>query len=180
MLILDSVTVRPVPLADLNHSNRQLLRSNLIRVALLTCVFASGPKYAAFTQGVPWSEITQTAKPWTRWWWPGSAVDSANLTLQLEEMARVGFGGVEVTTIYGARGTEHRFIPYLSPEWNQHLSFAASEARRLGLGLDRAGISWRNFYDINLVNIEYQPFDATHWPLTPSGLLGPVRLVAQH
>ena len=27
-----------------------------------------------------WPAITQTAKPWTRWWWPGSAVDRTNIT----------------------------------------------------------------------------------------------------
>ena len=28
--------------------------------------------------------------------------------------------------------------------------------------------------EINFVNINYKPFDAANWPLTPSGLLGPV------
>jgi hypothetical protein len=42
--------------------------------------------------------------------------------------------------------------------------------------LDRRGVKWRNFYDINLVNIDYKPFDASSWPLADSGLLGPVRL----
>jgi hypothetical protein len=30
--------------------------------------------------------------------------------------------------------------------------------------------------DANVVNINYKPFDASGWPLTPSGLLGPVTL----
>jgi hypothetical protein len=42
--------------------------------------------------------------------------------------------------------------------------------------LDRRGVPWRNFEDINFVNIEYKPFDASGWPLTDSGLLGPVTL----
>ena len=42
--------------------------------------------------------------------------------------------------------------------------------------LDRRGVKWRNFYDINVVNIDYKPFNATDWPLADSGLLGPVRL----
>jgi hypothetical protein len=42
--------------------------------------------------------------------------------------------------------------------------------------LDRRGVKWKNFYDINFVNLDYKPFDASNWPLTPSGLLGPVRL----
>jgi hypothetical protein len=30
---------------------------------------------------------------------------------------------------------------------------------------------------MNFVNVNYKPFDAADWPLRPSGLLGPVRLV---
>lgn len=42
--------------------------------------------------------------------------------------------------------------------------------------LDRRKISWRNFYDANLVNIHYKAFDAAKWPVLDSGLLGPVEL----
>ena len=42
--------------------------------------------------------------------------------------------------------------------------------------LDRRKVTWKNFYDINFVNIDYQPFDAANWPLFDSGLLGPVTL----
>lgn len=42
--------------------------------------------------------------------------------------------------------------------------------------LDRRGVKWKNFYDINFVNLQYKPFDASDWPLTDSGLLGPVTL----
>ena len=51
-----------------------------------------------------WPEITRDNKPWTRWWWPGSGVDKASLTQQLEKMAAAGIGGVEITPIYGAKG----------------------------------------------------------------------------
>ncbi|HLP76959.1 MAG TPA: glycoside hydrolase family 2, partial [Candidatus Paceibacterota bacterium] len=42
--------------------------------------------------------------------------------------------------------------------------------------LDRRGVNWKIFRDINVVNIDYKPFDASDWPLTDSGLLGPVTL----
>lgn len=42
--------------------------------------------------------------------------------------------------------------------------------------LDRRGIPWRIFRDINFVTDRYQPFDASDWPLEPAGLLGPVQL----
>ncbi|HEX6924173.1 MAG TPA: glycosyl hydrolase, partial [Longimicrobiaceae bacterium] len=91
-----------------------------------------------------WPEITREAKPWTRWWWLGSAVDSANLTRELEELARVGFGGVEVTSIYGIKGQEDRHIPYFSDRWIAMLGHAAAEANRLGMGLDMPpGSGWK-------------------------------------
>ncbi len=42
--------------------------------------------------------------------------------------------------------------------------------------LDRKKIRWKYFYDINVVNIDYKPLDASGWPLRDSGLLGPVLL----
>jgi hypothetical protein len=43
--------------------------------------------------------------------------------------------------------------------------------------LEQRGVAWKNFHEINFVNVHYKPFDAADWPLQPSGLLGPVRLV---
>jgi hypothetical protein len=42
--------------------------------------------------------------------------------------------------------------------------------------LDRRGVAWKTFRDINIVNIDYKPFNAANWPLTDSGLLGPVTI----
>ncbi len=42
--------------------------------------------------------------------------------------------------------------------------------------LDRRGVSWKIFKDINVVDESYHPFDASNWPITASGLLGPVTL----
>ena len=43
--------------------------------------------------------------------------------------------------------------------------------------LDRSSVKWKTFRDINIVDINYKPFDASGWPLTNCGLLGPVTLV---
>ncbi len=53
---------------------------------------------------IAWPEPDQSARPWTRWWWHGSAVDDANLTGLLEEYRDAGLGGVEITCIYGVKG----------------------------------------------------------------------------
>ena len=84
-----------------------------------------------------------TTKPWTRWWWPGSAVDPASITRQLEQFAAAGLGGVEITPIYGTRGAEDRAIDFLSPRWMEMLAYTGREAQRLGLGVDMAtGTGW--------------------------------------
>jgi len=51
-------------------------------------------------------------------------------------------------------------------------SVAANRVR----DLDRRGGRWKIFKDINFVDVHYAPFDASPWPLTACGLLGPVTL----
>ena len=108
----------------------------------LVLLFLLSP--ATLQAQLEWPEIDRESKPWTRWWWLGSAVDSTNLTRELEDLASVGFGGVEVTSIYGIQGQEHRHIPYFSDRWIAMLGHAASEANRLGMGLDMPpGSGWK-------------------------------------
>lgn len=98
---------------------------------------------AAETPALGWPQVTRDNKPWTRWWWPGSAVDKASLTQQLEKFDAAGIGGVEITPIYGANGYESRYIDFLSPKWMEMLEHVGSEAKRLGLGVDMAtGTGW--------------------------------------
>jgi hypothetical protein len=90
-----------------------------------------------------WPPISRESKPWTRWWWLGSAVDEANLRRELQAIAAAGFGGVEITPIYGAKGAETRFLEFLSPEYVAAVGFTSAEADRLGLGVDMAtGTGW--------------------------------------
>lgn len=90
-----------------------------------------------------WPELTRENKPWTRWWWPGSAVDRASLTHQLEKLAQAGIGGVEITPIYGAKGYEDRYLEFLTPKWMEMIEHTGREAQRLGLGVDMAtGTGW--------------------------------------
>jgi len=84
-----------------------------------------------------------TSKPWTRWWWQGSAVSEAGITQELKSLKDAGIGGVEITPIYGVMGEEKDFVNYLSPRWNQLLAYTISEAKKLGLGVDMAtGSGW--------------------------------------
>lgn len=90
-----------------------------------------------------WPAITKTTKPWTRWWWMGSAVDEKNPDQLLTTYSKAGFGGVEVTPIYGAIGFEKRYINFLSPEWMHMLNYTVSKANAAGMGVDmNNGTGW--------------------------------------
>ena len=87
---------------------------------------------------VQWPAITQTAKPWTRWWWEGSAVNKKDLTAAMQKYSAAGLGGLEITPIYGVKGHEAEFIDFLSPKWMEMLQHTLGEGKRLGLGIDLA------------------------------------------
>ena len=87
--------------------------------------------------------ITNEAKPGTRWWWQGSAVDSVGITAQLTQLAEAGIGAVEITPIYGVQGNEANDIPYLSPRWMEMLRYTCAEGQRLGIQVDmNNGTGW--------------------------------------
>lgn len=116
---------------------RRVFCAIVIALGALAAGHAGGQNRAASGPTV------DTHKPWVRWWWPGSAVDRASLTRQMEQLARVGIGGVEITPIYGARGYESRYIPFLSPQFMAMLEHVGREGQRLGLGIDMAtGTGW--------------------------------------
>jgi len=109
-----------------------------IFIACLAIVFTN----FLFAQ-VKWPAITQQTKPWTRWWWQGSAVDKKNLTAAMQQYQQAGLGGLEVTPIYGVKGAEDKFIDFLSPKWMEIFEYTLSEAKRLNLGIDMAtGTGW--------------------------------------
>jgi len=90
-----------------------------------------------------WPRLTKEAKPWTRWWWLGSAVDKEGITFRLDEMARAGIGGVEITPIYGTKGFENKFINFLSPAWMEILAHTIKEGKRMNMGIDmNTGTGW--------------------------------------
>jgi len=90
-----------------------------------------------------WPPVTRECRPWTYWWWHGSAVDKANITANLEDLSDAGMGGVHIIPIYGVRGCEDRYIRYLSPEWMEMLEYTVREAKRLDMGVDMTtGTGW--------------------------------------
>jgi len=110
-------------------------------LALSLLLAAALTQRPAQAQAPRWPEITRQAKPWTRWWWQGSAVNEADLTRLLTQYQQAGLGGVEITPIYGVKGTESQFINFLTPRWVDMLTHTLTEAGRLGLGVDMAQAS---------------------------------------
>ncbi len=110
------------------------------KIILLTgtiCFLQSG------SAQMQWPAITKTTKPWTRWWWMSSAVDEKNLDQLLTTYSKAGFGGVEVTPIYGAVGFEKRYINFLSPQWMHMLNYTVTKANAVGMGVDmNNGTGW--------------------------------------
>jgi len=112
----------------------------------IACAAFAGSTFAQTKKNVPatvWPQITKEMQPWTRWWWMGNAVDDKNTARLLEMYHQVGFGGVEVTPIYGAIGYENRYLQFLSPQWMSALGFTIQKAKTLGMGVDmNTGTGW--------------------------------------
>ena len=90
-----------------------------------------------------WPVARPEAKPGTRWWWLGSAVNQHDLQWNLQEYARAGIGAVEITPIYGVKGNDANNIDYLSPQWMQALQSVQDIARPLGIEVDmNCGTGW--------------------------------------
>ncbi|MBD8083353.1 glycosyl hydrolase [Chryseobacterium caseinilyticum] len=110
---------------------------NIVSLSLLCFAFGN------LSAQNPWPKTTETAKPWTRWWWMGNAVDEKGLDKQLTTLNQAGFGGVEIVPIYGAKGFEKQYLTYLSPEWMKMLQFTTNKAKSLNMGVDMSvGTGW--------------------------------------
>jgi hypothetical protein len=115
-----------------------------LRLALLCAALVAActrPRPVAPAPG--WPPLTSESRPWAIWWWPGSAVEEAEIDAHLARYAAAGLGGVHVVPIYGVRGAEARSIPFLSPTWVSRLRFTVKAARARGMGVDLAtGTGW--------------------------------------
>lgn len=105
---------------------------------LFAFLLAGGAAYAQ-----DWPEVKPEARPGSRWWWLGSAVDEKNLSYNLKEYGGAGLGSLEITPIYGVKGNEKRNIPFLSPRWMEVLGYTADEAGKNGIDIDmNMGTGW--------------------------------------
>ena len=81
--------------------------------------------------------------PGTRWWWLGSALDTANVRWNMEQYASHGIGAVEITPLYGVKGNQANNIDFLSPKWMEMLKYVQAQGKRLGIQVDmNNGTGW--------------------------------------
>ncbi|MDA3925423.1 MAG: glycosyl hydrolase [Kiritimatiellae bacterium] len=93
----------------------------------------------------------------------------------VRESARVYINGKSAASLYS--------VPYSAPVGkylNPGRNLLEIEVTNLSANrirdLDFRQVNWKIFHEINLVDHNYRKFDASKWPLVPSGLLGPVTL----
>jgi hypothetical protein len=129
-------------------------------------------------QGGEWERFGGTARYETEFTVPaGVKADDWLLDVgDVRETARVFINGVETDLVWSLP-MRTKIGAFLKPGKNTLALEVTSTAANRIRDLDRRKVQWKNFYEINFVNIAYQPFDASTWNLQPSGLLGPVRLV---
>lgn len=105
----------------------------MLQKTILACTLMALTVHASAQ--TKWPAINQQTRPWTRWWWMDSAVDEQNISFSLQQYNKIGFGGVEVVPIYGAKGFESRYINYLSPQWMKMLDHTVQQANALNMGV---------------------------------------------
>jgi hypothetical protein len=103
----------------------------VILLSTLSCTTKGQSNFKA-----EWPAVSNVTHPWTRWWWHGSAVTNKGLNENMAELKNAGFGGVEVTAIYGTKGYEKQDISFFSPKWMRVLKYTLEEGQKLGLGID--------------------------------------------
>lgn len=93
----------------------------------------------------------------------------------VRESARVRINGQEVATLWAV---PYRCLigKYLCPGENRlEVEVTNLPANRIA-DMDRRGVPWRIFKEINVVDINYKKTGYAGWQPVPSGLLGPVRV----
>jgi hypothetical protein len=84
--------------------------------------------------------VSDDARIMMRWWWFGPSMTRHEASRQLRLMMSAGIGGVEVATIYPI-SLDHEVegavnLQFLSPAHLEVLSYAAQQARELGMRFD--------------------------------------------
>jgi len=115
-----------------------------IAIVGLTALGCFGHYVQADSHSGNWPiKITVQHRPGTYWWCPGSAWDKKNIDWNLEQLKDGGIGTVHIVPIYGAKGYEDRYLPFLSDKWLEMLQYILQKADSLGMQVDMTtGTGW--------------------------------------
>jgi hypothetical protein len=182
------------------ESNTKTKTSKPIPLAKKSIVEVKGNWQIDFTQGkplVPRNYQSEVLESWTKapdtlsQYYNGyakytigfemSALGNTNYLVDLgdvRETAKVKINGTEIGTAW--------CLPFqlsIPKGVLKQKNILEIEVRNLSANqiryLDKMGVNWKKFEDINFVDIQYKPFDASKWAPVPSGLLGPVLIISQ-
>lgn len=120
---------QPSPRRRASFACALLLASSALSAPALGLAQGAADPLAAGFQSPP-----ESAKPRVWWHWLSGNVSKAGITADLEWMKRIGLGGMQMFDgdLGAPKVVDHR-IAALTPEWRDHLKFAAAEADRLDL-----------------------------------------------
>ena len=144
---------------------------------------------------IPSAKAMEQLKPWTSFTddsatqnFSGTGVYSTTFTLpqknaseyllqlgKVYESARVYINGKDAGIVWSIP-FEARIGQYLKAGQNTiTIEVANLMANRIRY-MDRMGMEWRKYHEINFVNIDYKNFDASKWKVETSGMEGPVTI----
>jgi alpha-L-rhamnosidase len=168
------------------------LKINPNGVEIKTAISPTTTVQLSFLNGAPELPAKQTLDQlefWTkdssthRFWGTGKYSFNFDLNLseienskvlhlgELKDWAKVTINGKEIGKVWALPFQLH--IPKGILKMNNHIEIEVTNlsANRIR-DLDQRGIVWKNFHEINFVDIRYKPFDASKWGIDPSGLKG--------
>ncbi|MCP9769021.1 glycoside hydrolase [Lacihabitans sp. LS3-19] len=93
----------------------------------------------------------------------------------VRESAKVSINGIEIGIAWSLP-FELSIPQYILKEKNELKIEVRNVSANRMIYLDKQKVNWKKFYDINMVDIQYKPFNASNWKPVYSGLLGPVIL----
>ncbi|HMR20297.1 MAG TPA: glycoside hydrolase, partial [Sphingobacterium sp.] len=179
------VSDRSVVVPDFRYRN-QLQEEVAFDAAWQVSFISGGPQ-------LPKKQTVQTLPSWATWndtaaKFAGTAAYETTFELnsdreksyflqlgRVAESARVFVNGVEAGLLW-AHPFELDITKHLKSGKNTlRIEVTNLMANRIR-DLDRRKVEWRNYHEINFVNIDYKNFDAGNWSLMESGLIGPVKL----
>ena len=138
-------------------------------------------------QLISWTQAPDTMSRY----FSGSATYTTQLTLtpdwisdlkinlgDVRESAEVKINGKSIGTAWYAPYTLKIPRNILQSENTIEIKVTNLAANRIKY-LDMIKLPWKKFYDINIVDINYKPFDASDWEIMDAGLIGEINLSKQ-